>query len=1215
MIQYAQNEISSSDNPAFIACDPTRSVVVEACAGSGKTWLLTSRVFRLLLAGAKPDEILAITFTRKAAQEMRQRITGLLRECSLVSEEALIQLLKERGAPADAASLQKARNLAGQVLTSSRGITVDTFHGWFTSLCQLAPLSTGFSRQSEPTDQPDFWRAKAIEQMVASLLTNNLEKPVTGQPTDEHSGLDEGPNTKYKSAKYKKAYDTLAAKLDRNALQTLLLRALGQRVAISLVMNNPEAPPLHEVFMLEEGENWPDQLLANRQYLADWDYACRALGEGTDTQKAKANEAEIALTDFHAGDANAEDTFNVLKGVCLTDKEEVRSAFVKPSKPQQKSASLDVDVMVGIHERIVEQTLQALGKAVDSEDLQTTQALMTLLPLLFLTYDEIKAEQGICDFDDLEATALNLLMDEDQRAYMQQKLDRRVRHLLVDEFQDTNPVQWNILRHWLEDYSKGDQPTVFLVGDPKQSIYRFRRAEARLFNEAREWLKTRFDAACLESDTTRRCAYQVVQVVNRMLAEGGQHGRTPFRSHCSLAEPVKSGFSGVRLMPLAGREDGTDPLGPESNAVVNCLLHYQHIGEIESLGDVLVLVRTHRSGLVLAQALREAGVDFVLQDKGERYTAQIWSDTVALFEFLDNPHNNLALLQVLRSPLFSVDSQQMLALIQQGSRGQVESDALCVEQQIHSAWTSLAQLSGLPIHQVDGLGVTSWLSLGVDSSVCTSQDTAPWRRIFSLLNSWLHTARTLPLFETVSQVANDTQASLNYLSVAKPRERLLVAEHWDWLKAWALNVNKGRFPTLRAALDEALGLMEYKASDGESASTDNKRMRIMTVHSAKGLEAEHVWLFDANAIPRGQDTGLTLLLDWPLNDAYPRAITVKRKESKNSQSRAVVMQIENQAYEDEEDHLLYVALTRAKKAVYVSGRGDFDKNGVLKAPSEKAWYGWLKPYADEVLEVWPGLDVCTQTSVSQSKIQSNQCQENQSQANQRQSNPGQQAVLDFEPQMIEWVRPQCPAVLPLSQDVGRVAERIDSPELRMGTAWHGVLEWIDLAKSSDMQGSLPFETWWQDRQYDCEDVLGALDADELAQVKAAAQLIYEHEALKPWMQDASEAFNELEWTLPDGRFLRADRVVKLPEGWLVLDYKWSVNPSNFDKYRQQVQQYIELVNSTLGAGRVSAVQVSATSESEISHPDSKAYVDRAASVTTKGALIDRSGKVHWISSV
>lgn len=1121
---------------AHIACDPSRSVVVEACAGSGKTWLLTSRIFRLLLAGAKPDEILAITFTRKAAQEMRERITGLLRECALVPDEALVQLLKDRGAPVDAGSLQKARNLAGLVLTNSRGITVDTFHGWFTSLCQLAPLSTGFSRQSEPTEQPEFWRAKAIDKMVGRLIEQTPIHPNQSQQSQSQQDL----------ASFKQAYDTLASSVDRNALQTLFLRALGQRVALSLVLAKPDGESLYDIFELNEGEEWPDVLLADIQYMKDWDFACKALGEGTDTQKAKATEAEMALTDFRAGDLTAPEAFNLLKAVCLTGSDEIRSAFVKPSTAQKKSPNLDVEQMVIVHERIAQQTLDALGKLADQEDLRLTQALMTLLPLLFSTYDEIKAEQGICDFDDLEATALNLLMDEHQRAYMQQKLDRRVRHLLVDEFQDTNPVQWNILRHWLEDYSVGEQPTVFLVGDPKQSIYRFRRAEARLFNQAREWLKTRFNAACLESDQTRRCADPVVQAVNRALTAGGQHGCTPFRPHSSLAEPVKAGFAGLRLLPLAGREDGTDPLGPESKAVVDCLQQYQRTGQIEHLGDVLVLVRTHRSGLVLAQALREAGVDFVLQDKGERYTAQIWSDTVALFEFLDNPHNNIALLQVLRSPLFLMDSQGVLTLLQQGGQAGAST--------VHSAWASLCLLA---------------------------ENSAPWKLVHALLSRWLHTARTLPLFETISQVALDTQASLKYLSVAKPRERVLVAEHWDWLKAWALNVNKGRFPTLRSALDEALALMEFKASDGERAGTETKRLRIMTVHSAKGLEAEHVWLFDANSVPRGQDTGLSLLLDWPLNDSYPRAITIQRKESKNSPARLAVMQAEDQAYVDEEDHLLYVALTRAKKAVYVSGRGDFDKNGLLKAPSEKAWYGWLKPYADEVLEQWPAGEPL-QTGV--------------------------QGTLALEPETIEWIRPECPDVPALDIGVGRVAERIDSPELRMGTAWHGVLEWIDLA------GAQTFEPWWADRQYDCEDVLAALSAEELEQVKSAARLIFEHENLRPWMQDAPQAFNELEWTLPDGRFLRADRVVKLPEAYLVLDYKWSVSPSNIDKYREQVLQYMALVDATMVAGHAYA-ELSHAGEAQISSPDSKAYVDNDGVGRTKGALIDRSGKVHWVSSV
>jgi len=136
------------DREEFIrtACDPSRSVIVEACAGSGKTWLLVSRMLRLLLAGAEPGEMLAITFTRKAAQEMRERLIALLSELALETDEAkLLEALTLRGlSEAEArAALPSARTLYARVLASPHGLSVDTFHSWFTRLLQIAPLSSG----------------------------------------------------------------------------------------------------------------------------------------------------------------------------------------------------------------------------------------------------------------------------------------------------------------------------------------------------------------------------------------------------------------------------------------------------------------------------------------------------------------------------------------------------------------------------------------------------------------------------------------------------------------------------------------------------------------------------------------------------------------------------------------------------------------------------------------------------------------------------------------------------------------------------------------------------------------------------------------------------------------------------------------------------------------------------------------------------------------
>ena len=124
-----------------VALDPSRSVVVEACAGSGKTWLLASRIVRLLLAGVAPGEILAITFTRKAAREIEERVVSWLRLLAIGSESELKAFLLERGVAPDEATLRLARSLYERVLGAQPGLAVNTFHGWFLQLVDAAPLT------------------------------------------------------------------------------------------------------------------------------------------------------------------------------------------------------------------------------------------------------------------------------------------------------------------------------------------------------------------------------------------------------------------------------------------------------------------------------------------------------------------------------------------------------------------------------------------------------------------------------------------------------------------------------------------------------------------------------------------------------------------------------------------------------------------------------------------------------------------------------------------------------------------------------------------------------------------------------------------------------------------------------------------------------------------------------------------------------------------
>jgi ATP-dependent helicase/nuclease subunit A len=1074
-----------------IACNPANSVVVEACAGSGKTWLLTARLFRLLLAGARPDQILAITFTRKAAQEMQERLLSLLRECALVSDDDLCKLLIERGATVTQENIQKARALAGEVLTNSRGVTIDTFHGWFASLCQMAPLSSGFSRLNEPTDQTSFWIDTAIDAFIEKIL----------------NGL---------SAELLAALDTLAAQMERNVMRQVLQKALLNRVACDLWLSNSKAPSLEFVFGIKKTQQWPIEIFKNSYFIEQWWQAARWLSLGTANQKINASIIEKALTELEAGIVKLGDVLDQFRGLCLTSKNEPKKTFYKPTDSQKKI--VNETEYVQLLEGLASQISRAYQMEKDQLDMKATVALATLIPSLFDTYKTITAEQGLCDFDALESTALSVLMNDEQRAYMQQKLDIRIRHLLVDEFQDTNPVQWNILRLWLQDYGDHDKPSLFLVGDPKQSIYRFRRAESRLFNHARNWLQNHFNAKVLESDSTRRCSIAVVCAVNAVFGLGQTRGNTVFREHVSLAKPDSSiRLTGLHSYPLIQK-------GPfdEASHVVLTLQRWLVQGHIKSLSEVMVLVRTHKSGLPLMAALREAGLAYTSKDKGERYSSQVWSDTIALLGFLINPNSNLHLLQLLRCPLIGLASSEFQTLIQAASH-------------THSTtvWATLEELA------IEG--------------------EQPWVNLQVQLAQWLQMAREFPLFETLSKVVADTHASEKYLNSASPSQRVMMAEHWDWLKSWVLSLNKGRFPSVQQAYAEAVKLQTHANSDSEGAANQSHLLRIMTVHSAKGLEANHVWLFDANSLPKHSGSNAGLLIDWPLGESHPSSVTVMTSLMHSSPGRSSVQAIEQQAQIDEEDHLLYVALTRARYSIHLSGS---EKKG-----GTKGWYQRLHPFISVSHHDW-----------FEENVIADQKQEQQSEKLATVSTSDPSAV---------WVRSQFPVLKSLLEPVGKVVPCVTSSELRSGAAWHAALEWVDEFKAQS------FDQWWGQVQVRCDTLFRCLRGNEYEQVAQACALLVNQPHLQDWLQGAHAAgyrvFNELEWIKADGRSLRADRVLELPDRFLVLDYKWAINSINLTHYTQQVLEYVNLVDLTLN--------------------------QQSKLLTTQAALIDRHGHVHWVTSV
>ena len=462
-----------------IALDPKRSVVVEACAGSGKTWLLVSRIVRLLLDGAQPSQILAITFTRKAAQEMQARLQLWLRDLAMGDDAAVHQFFAERGLETlNDAQLQRACSLYSSVLLAQPGITISTFHGWFMQVMQRAPLNADVMQGMSLLE-----RAGSAQEEAWEELLEQMRKQPDGIQAQHMQWLF-GECGLYNTRK-------------------LLFNFLGKRAEWWAYTSHLPSPAGGGGVGGEGSEaltfaldNLRNDLEVDMEFdpVADWGmcgnseevllaFARQLASNGTDVQKAKASELEQVWAD-----SRSEDRFRKMWSLLftLTDTPRKGSPFKAITKQDAVLFERTRDVLQaslqGVRDTLAEQQAYRLNEAV----LHCGVAFLE-------RYQALKQQKQQMDFSDLEWQLCRLLQQSEHAETMQYKLDSRYRHVLLDEFQDTNPLQWQILRAWFDAAVAVDsQPTVFIVGDPKQSIYRFRRADARLFGVARDYLKEHF---------------------------------------------------------------------------------------------------------------------------------------------------------------------------------------------------------------------------------------------------------------------------------------------------------------------------------------------------------------------------------------------------------------------------------------------------------------------------------------------------------------------------------------------------------------------------------------------------------------------------------------------------------------------------------------------------------------------------------------------------
>ena len=1149
-----------------LACHTQRHVLVEACAGAGKTWMLVSRIVRALLAGAAPEQILAITFTRKASAEMLQRLQEWLADFARMPLPELAQELQLRGMTA-AEAQQHAPALQGlylRLLQHGRPVQIRTFHSWFAALLRAAPLQVMQQLQLPADYELLEDDSPAIEATWQPFYQAVLQDPAALAD-----------------------FNALVQEHGRSKTHTALHNALTKRTELALAdaagVLEASVPPFAELYPRMQGcqqpSDWLLQRDTGRALLLE---AARTLGAAASLKTAV--KAATAL-----GQAVTNHNWNGIHDALMTQKGE-------PRKFSEKIAGREtvLDAQAAVQEVLQADTQHAAWLH--------QQRMLRLSRLLCGTYAQVKRQHGWIDMADVESAARTLLQDTSLSGWLQERLDAQVRHVLIDEFQDTAPLQWQALHAWLASYAgAGLAPSVFIVGDPKQSIYRFRRADPAVFRAARDFVQHGLQGAILSCDHTRRNTPAVLQAVNAtMLAAQAQARFSDFRAHttastdagCVLALPVierpeKSEPAQADADADAPRRDSlTTPQtdAEEKTTTRECQHAAAWLAQCLQAGlqaqDVLIMARKNERLLVMQEALAAHGIRSQLAQKQLLAEAPEVQDIVALLDALVSPQHTLSLARALKSPLFGASDEQLLQLelavrahppLQTAGEAKAPTEATAqpavdvaasdpsngqtaAAQHAHIAWFHWL------LRQADAGTATANVATAPSASTTAASaasvptSPAPWAQWGATLRRWQGWAQQLPPHDALAAIYHDGDVLARYAAAVPAAQRASVLQHLRALPAQALALNGGRYPH---AYDWVRAM---RSGTGESAPANPSAdtVRLLTVHGAKGLEARLVLLLDTDAA-EARANSMDILIDWPGEKPHPTQIVFLSGAKAIPPSAQILHQQEQGMQEREEHNALYVALTRARQILVLSCAQPHHA-------SDTSWWKQLhhaaQPQAiapddngqpqlpDTLRALLQAAPTATTTEPATTTAPASDTQA---------------AILP--------VLPPLPAALRRSPHATQALQQQDAAQQQLaniGSAMHRALEWYRPGQPIDtpaVRSSLA-------AQYQ-------LDAAQLDTALQRAQAIAQGPAA--WAWDAGHISwqgNEVgvSW---QGNSLRIDRLVlrkaqgSEPACWWVLDYKSALHPERQQALMQQLQQYRHILQTLYPETPVRAAFVAA----------------------------------------
>jgi ATP-dependent exoDNAse (exonuclease V) beta subunit len=864
------------------ALSPSEGFHLEAPAGSGKTSVLLARFLTLLARVDAPEAMLALTFTRKAAGELRARVMALLWERQDPGPVASPLEIKLRELAQQV--FQKHSDEAQLKLTPER-LPIMTFHGFCAQLLKLAPQEAGVPLEFKllEEDESRWLKTEALDEMRRRLNARPARDPVRQALIRRLVRL----NNDWR--RLAKELDGLLSR--RDSLRDFLDLARVSRDAAAYRQLLEERfkmvlqPSLHDL----------RASLAGCALGKAWSEFCR------DVQ----GSLQGGLIPLHLPGAEPSDlsAWQAISEVLLTKQGDPRKRLSPkdgfPEGFDQKKWAPLIQDLPGTVVRLLKQCRDLTPAGASAEEAAALQDLVILVGEALSVYEQLCAQKSALDFVDLEAATINLLTEDDPTEVML-RLDWRLKHLLVDEFQDTSENQMQLLCRLMAGWQESSGRTLMVVGDPKQSIYGWRQAKPQLFMASREGLPCGgaepLPLTPLSLTTNFRATRTLIAWANEVF------GTTVMRAgaagalfHRAASRPGAPEGPAPSLTLFAGESDLAARDLEASWLARQVAQALSALAEGEKIG-ILLFTRTHLHRYL--QALYDAGLAVRVREGLKLGESRTVAHLHNLARALTRPQDEVAWAALLRGPW----GPQPLAALARVARAPGD------------LWPErLRRSAGRP----DCPGELSALAE-------------------SLENARLQVGRR-PLADILTDCLAATGAWAGIAAWEGPLGVANARTYLDLLAAADAGLPEATFGKADFNLKEA-----FQPPDPRAQASP---VEILTVHGAKGLEFHQVFLpfLDWQPLKSEDNTPPFLLEEIPGRGVHGLALARPYVREKQSSLYPLLRGLKNQRVVDEARRVFYVAVTRARQRLVMSGLARQDKQGNWQGPGDSP-LSWLREH-------------------------------------------------------------------------------------------------------------------------------------------------------------------------------------------------------------------------------------------------------------------------------